>query len=681
MIYNETSALLEAIEKNSTYIIYNPGGERAVISEIRAMLLLAGKLLEKSYKAIFWIKSGFIAKDELEKILSAEPLLKVEFLWLYAEKIDLDLLPNAQLAFTTAWNDIEIDLPKIKKATFTISSALISSGNENTIQNLHMKTEESQGENFSYHFLSTVFKKATYCFLSSAPDVKQYITNTGYFQGIMSDLQDNTKSYIDIGSLRREIYAVENEDEFNKSVILYLPTTSALETGVDSLRVIKTLSNAFPNHEIWYRPFPPERDSVTCKNILAGCTKIPNVICEGIVASGKLESLYQTGCILVTDYSSAVVSFTLSTGRPGIQLILEKDKFAPLVGCEQVYSYENLVLSVKTALDNYLNLGHRQVEEYSHYFRPSGETINYIVDNIENMLAGRELPESVTVDFAAGDKFNDYKAYKNIFIRIREQLSAGLKQDFTLEQLGSIEDSFAHIIRCVFQKNNILAPADIDVSNFADELISIVLKVDNPHKKKMYKPFNLKSYLIVREEMCPVLADYSECLQYLTNCLNFVLQNIKIPETDIQKDFYNYCKMMIAEYPESSLCKRWFYDYLQSEYVKWMEYDSVFALCYRVYTIRALFWMNKSSDAADLFFKSLGEFGGAVLRPYWFDGKWEVNELETFMGNLINNSSSWNNQIKNKFSQLMLNIIIEQKDQKQLDKILVGLINILSSKY
>ena len=681
----------EQLSPSDHYILYYPAQRyKNIEAEIVSLALIAEKLAQKAYKTIFWIPPSFANKKELIDVINHENLPEISIIWLLTSELNQKILSNIKFVFTTCEHDFDRLFPDIKVATFNHSCHIVPKKCPDTIEKIQKRTPQIvnstfNDNNYNLDLFATPLARPSYCFWATSNVLDQAtILQLKQLEGIMPCSTVNSQVHFNIGYLRREAYQISADYLPEEKIILFMPTALSLRTNLDHFSVIKTLSQNFPDYTVWYRLLITDLQHDEIKNTLQKCQTLANVRTDEFIQKSNLQKIYREASILLTDLSGSASSFNLATSRPCIQFMTPTVKTA-MSGCIQVSSYEEMVTKIKSVLSDIKTNGSKQQKELLKYMQPIGGTVKFITDNIEQLIAGLPLPDSITIDFSKGNNFSTIENYLRLANKLIKNKRSEIKKEKTAQEAKEVSlmrihcDTLLRILSFMSQRKNFPDFSKTAINAKIEKIMLYYLDTvnssDNMHKSSTYLYFSLARYLQLLQTNLPEHLSEDEKITVLDNYYQTVMSKIYLPDCDIQKEFYSYCKEMITLHPQNKLCRKWFINYLQSPFVNWMKTDNIFSACHKVYTIRALFWADDNPTAIKLFFELLSTHGELALRPYWFAGKWEVSEINILIKHLLNRSHNWQINEYNIFSQILLNIISETKDKQQLKMLLNGLTN------
>ena len=679
LIVHSVAELQQNIDIKKEYILYNPYTlSGRIFSELKSFALLSKKLGEKGYGVIFWIDTDVYSRVKFAELLS-EHSDEFDFsaLWLNCSKADFSLIPLIKLVFTSHERDLDLIFPGVYTANFNHAAGSIESNSIKTIEQIHAADSvnpEGYDNSCMSNLICDLFALPTYRFIASSELLYQAKFFLKEFEGVLPKCEGR-KIYYDLGYLRSEGYKLAHYDELKEKNLLfaprYLPNNNEL---FDHFEIISTLSRNLPDCTIFYRPFPGDITSEYCQDVFRKCSEFKNVRFDEFVIGTNLAKLYNSVSVLLTDRSSNTVSFTLATNRPAIQV--DKYKESRMGGCLHCYSIEDLIPVVKDALYNNVEVGRKMSEELLKYMRPLGGTIDYIYENIENMIAGKPLPDSIEIDLGKEGGFTTYRQYYDFLVeRIRSNFAM---PNYNTEGKVVLSQNYYYaILRMLkFMLLKDIPQRAGDMS--ALEVITGVVKEYFEHldlrDNNTYLYFSFSQYLELLVMVGGNELSKDEKIKLIDEHYREVLSKCVLREKNFQSDFYSFCEKMIKDYPDNTLCRSWLYQYLKSPVVEWMKEDNVFSGTYYLYYIRAAIWVGNINEAVDIFFRFLNFNSAMVLNPYCYGGSWNYDEYMIFINAILADSHKWDLKQSQVFSQILLNVISHSKKPEQLSALLNGLI-------
>ncbi len=684
-LYTCADELIQNTDMTSKYILYNPDYYNAISADTRAFIMLASELLTKGYKPIFWFDANSIAKDKLLELLNSNNIPDINALWLLSTSIDDCILSKLTLVFTSnTWKPLR---DYFKENIIVVMYALfgmLPKGAKPTYNDFATIKDTQRGNIYINFFQTNQISLSTpnYYFFSNSFSEFRDLTAVKDLQNFTIKSSINSVCHFDVGYLRIEAYKSIKDYLPQKKVILFAPTTitHSEEFGHFHYQILETLGNNFKDYEIWYRPCPSNLSINNIQEILKKCELFENIITDSHIQTGDLIDIYKETTILVTDFASSAATFTLTTSRPCIQYITSSTSLK-LTGCTQVTSPAELIIATQELLTNPEKYGIKHKLKITKYINSNESTIDYISRNIAKMVERKPLPHSISVNFFKEGKFSAFTDYFN-FIKNFFKTSNNYVDLYSINPLneGTLYQKSINIIlqiaKIISKKKDLKLPTGKSISQCLTDMLEwyIINILNKSTNNKFYQLFKIRDYINAIKLTFSQTLSNNDKIHIIDKLLTMLFSKLTISESDIQIDFYLYCQEIINKYPDNIECQSWFYQYLQSSFVNWMPTNDTFAVCYKVYTIRALSWIGDKPGMLREFTLLLQMNAGMALRPHWFNGKWENSELEIFIGSMLNHSANWQLQEYQLFSQILLNIISKDKDTKQLSELLTGLI-------
>ena len=586
-IFNSTEQIPHD-KTNSKHILFHISKSISILDELNSMLLLACKIHDENpeISLTFWIET-VISKETIKNEIKKNKQTPENIVWIYGKSLNPETLVYISLIFTTLETHFDYIFPNKKVVTFQHTSLSIPA---------NLSKPQSPESGLCSYLLQTLLSKVSYMFISSSYYLNTYIDDWKKIAGIFPDTNKNNtdKIFIDYGYMRRESYQY-NKTTTPEKIILFTPTLAQKKTKLDISKIIQLLCTKFPDYTIWFRPFPRDRESENTKSIITKSKKFKNFKSTEYIQKCKLKELYKFPLILITDLSGCATSFTMSTERPSIQFITPEitSNYYEFLGCIPSYSEEELCQNIKKCISNHKKYGHKQLTELTNFFRPVGETINYISKNIDKMITGKSLPDSYNITTINNSKFTTYNEYFSI---IKEML----KNDVTYDgkDPAIIDDCGQSCNQC----ENILKLLEFYIIKNSPEKHNyelLLTQIENTMlyyfeylktiKVPVHRYIPLDRYLQLIHKSLPDDFSTAKTITILDKKLRTILKAATKKEHDIQGYFFNYCTTIIKQNPKNSIPAEWFTLYLNSKLVNWMKTDHRFIKKYNTYK-------NKNND-------------------------------------------------------------------------------------
>ncbi len=180
--------------------------------------------------------------------------------------------------------------------------------------------------------------------------------------------------------------------------LVFCPTvTTVPHSRVRShgIAILQALLKNFPTHNVVFRPYPKSNEP-DFANLLKAFRHDPLFIHDRTLSG--LEYLREAAAA-ITDRSSAAVTFSMATGRPSV--FFEDGIPAPSAADDplgyRATSIDQIVASVRLALDHAEEWHSRIMEERGRYLYRPGTTSDYLAEKIPVFASGESDSEWLSI--------------------------------------------------------------------------------------------------------------------------------------------------------------------------------------------------------------------------------------------------------------------------------------------
>ncbi len=550
VIFLSVDELLTKLDDDSKYILYNPDLGTSTSAEIRAFVLLSQEIEKKGVKSIFWIEERYMNKENLCQLLSSDKIPNCDALWLISDSLNEDLRSKISFIFTSQEYKCRENFKNIRLASFRHYSGIVYKGDTRTYSEFVDKYNSGKLEEvFEGKFgdIHPCMLAPAYFFVSSSTGLLTNYLTMKRIAGLKPSYLGNMRGYLDVGYLRVEAYNAARNSKPEKTVILLMPVYINCGSQLDYYSNLEALSLNFPDCEIWFRPAPNDSRLGRMNDVFEKCKKLSNVYINDFILYGDLVDIYKKVTVLISDYSSSMTTFLITTGRPCIQIMTPKVQ-QEIIGCFNVHSISELVDMTKIAITDPEIVGQQQQAELLQYFSPNGDLIEYISANFNKMLRGEALPNSFSYNLGMEGRFNSFDDYfEFIKINFRCQESSGNSSSNPISYYGPQVSNLLDIIELMLQRQNLVLPDNMDLSQCVMEIFKYFIDnvINKIEQNKVSPFFIIRRFIEIYESSYPSNIVEDDRMQRTDNLLKYIFSTINIMEFDIQLDFYNYCRKLI----------------------------------------------------------------------------------------------------------------------------------------